>query len=180
MKPNGGTAYINGKEVNAGNHKLWKDIRYLVEMPYSYPELSVYENLESVRRLRGISDKKVIDFVIKKLHLTEYRDKYANKLSLGNAQRLGIAKAIMHNPSILFFDEPSNGLDPAGIVEIRELLIDLAENHGVTIFISSHILGEISKFASRIGIINNGKLIQEADSQKINILNQKKTYSGCY
>jgi len=95
-------------------------------------------------------------------------------LSLGNNQRLGLAKALIHNPEILILDEPTNGLDPAGIYEIREMLCDMAINHGVTIFISSHILGEISKFATRIGIIHQGKLIQEFDSSQLDILCKKR------
>jgi ABC-2 type transport system ATP-binding protein len=82
-------------------------------------------------------------------------------LSLGNKQRLGLAKALIHNPKLLILDEPINGLDPAGIVEIREFLQDLAENHNTTIFLSSHILSEIAKLTTRIGIIHNGKLIKE-------------------
>ncbi len=91
-----------------------------------------------------------------KLYLVPYRNIKVKNLSLGNAQRLGIAKAMIHHPDLLILDEPANGLDPSGIVQIRELLIDLAETHGVTIFISSHILGEISRLATRIGIIHEG------------------------
>jgi ABC-2 type transport system ATP-binding protein len=83
-------------------------------------------------------------------------------LSLGNAQRLGLAKALIHAPQILLLDEPANGLDPQGIVEIRELLKEMALSKGVTIFISSHILGEISKLATRIGIIHEGRLLHES------------------
>jgi ABC-2 type transport system ATP-binding protein len=85
-----------------------------------------------------------------------------------------LAKAMIHNPQILILDEPTNGLDPAGIFEIRELLLDLANNHGVTIFISSHILGEISKFSTRIGIIHNGSLIQEINTPQLELLCQKR------
>jgi len=85
-----------------------------------------------------------------------------------------LAKALIHNPEILILDEPTNGLDPAGIYEIREMLCDMAINHGATIFISSHILGEISKFATRIGIIHQGKLMQEFDSSQLDILCKKR------
>ena len=93
---------------------------------------------------------------------------------MGNSQRLGLAKALIHNPEILILDEPSNGLDPAGIVEIRELLLDLSKNKFVTIFISSHILGEISRLANRIGIIHEGNLIQEINSSDLNGLLKKR------
>ncbi|MBP7496349.1 MAG: ABC transporter ATP-binding protein [Bacteroidales bacterium] len=174
IRPTSGTAYINGKKVYADNLELWKNIGYLVEIPYSYPNLTVRENLEITRRLRFISDNTSIDKVIDKLQLNAYANRKAKNLSLGNAQRLGLAKALMHNPEILILDEPGNGLDPAGIYEIREMLSDLAENHGVTIFISSHILGEISRFATRIGIIHEGKLIQEIDAKQLDIHCRKR------
>ena len=167
IRPTFGSAYIHGKKVFADNLDLWKDVGYLVEIPYSYPNLTLRENLEITRRLRHISDKNAIDKVIDKLHLNAYVNRKAKNLSLGNAQRLGLAKALIHNPEILILDEPTNGLDPAGIFEIRELLHDLAENQGVTIFISSHILGEISRFANRIGIIHEGKLLQEVDTKSL-------------
>jgi ABC-2 type transport system ATP-binding protein len=174
IRPTSGESYIYGKRVSAGNYQLWENVGYLVEMPYSYPELSVKENLEIVSELRNISDKRCIDNVMEKLKISQYAGRKAKDLSLGNAQRLGLAKALLHNPSILILDEPSNGLDPAGIVEIRELLSDLAENQGVTVFISSHILGEISKFATRIGIIHNGQLLQELDVKQLDNLRKKR------
>jgi ABC-2 type transport system ATP-binding protein len=88
-------------------------------------------------------------------------------LSHGNGQRLGLAKALLHNPELLILDEPANGLDPAGIVEIRNLLIDLAREQGVTVFMSSHILGEVSRLAKRIGIIHQGRLLQELDVDEL-------------
>ncbi len=162
VHPTKGSSYLNGKKVSPGNTDMWKDVGYLVEVPYSYPDLTVRENLEIIRRLRFISDQNSVDSIIEKFKLDQYREIKCKNLSLGNAQRLGIAKALIHNPDILLLDEPANGLDPAGIVEIREMLIDLARNKGVTIFISSHILGEISKLATRIGIIHEGSLIHES------------------
>lgn len=174
VRPTAGTAYVRGEKVDAGKHEIWRNVGYLVEIPYSYPDLTVRENLEMVRRLRSISDKTSVDGVIDKLQLGSYVDRKARNLSQGNAQRLGLAKALLPNPEILLLDEPSNGLDPAGIVEIRELLRDLAFNHGVTIFISSHILGEISKFATRIGIIHEGRLLQEVDTNQLDQLRHKR------
>ncbi len=167
IRPTSGTAYLNGKKVHAGNHKLWNNVGYLVEIPYAYPDLTVYENLEMMRRLRLIPDPATVGSVMEKFRLGPYRDRKAKDLSHGNAQRLGIAKAMIHDPDILVLDEPSNGLDPAGIVEIREMLMDLASQKGVTIFISSHILGEISRFATRIGIIHEGRLVQESDVEQL-------------
>jgi ABC-2 type transport system ATP-binding protein len=174
INPTAGSASLNGKKVNAGSYGLWENVGYLVETPYSYPELTVRENLEIVRRLRGMGDKRSVDTVMEKLRLTSYRDRKAKELSLGNAQRLGLAKALIHDPCILILDEPSNGLDPVGIVEIRELFRDMALNHGVTIFISSHILGEISRLATRIGIIHQGRMVQEMNADQLSHLLHKR------
>jgi ABC-2 type transport system ATP-binding protein len=163
VRPTSGACFLNGRPVRAGGRELWNSIGYLVEIPYSYPDLTVWENLEISRRLRLFSDPKLVGAAIEKLRLGPYRDRKAKHLSLGNAQRLGLAKAIMHAPDILILDEPANGLDPAGIVEIRELLSSLAHGRGVTVFISSHILDEVAKFATRIGIIHEGKRIRELD-----------------
>lgn len=173
IKPNSGAAFINGEKIENSNQHIWKNVGYLVEVPYSYPNLTVRENLEITRQMRQLKDKKCIDEVISKLKLGAYENRLAKNLSLGNAQRLGLAKALIHKPDILILDEPSNGLDPAGIYEIREFLKDMALNHGVTIFISSHILGEIARLATRIGIIHQGLLVQEFDSQKLELLCQK-------
>lgn len=173
IRPTSGESYLKGERVNAGSHNLWNSVGYLVEIPYSYPELTVRENLEIFRRLRFLPDSSAVDSVIEKLRLGPYQDRKAKNLSLGNAQRLGLAKAIIHNPDILILDEPANGLDPAGIVEIRELLHDLAFNKGVTIFISSHILVEISRIATRIGIIHEGRLIQELDTEQMHQLRKR-------
>jgi len=173
IRPTSGNSYIKGQRVYADNTALWKSIGSLVEIPYSYPELTVRENLEIIRRLRFIADRSSINKVIDKLQLGAYANRKAKNLSLGNSQRLGIAKAIIHNPEILILDEPANGLDPAGIFEIREMLNDLSNNHGITIFISSHILGEISKFATRIGIIHEGELIQELNTGQLEKLCRK-------
>jgi len=172
--PTSGASYINSKRITSTRHEIWNNVGYLVEIPYSYPELTVRENLEIIRKYRFINDNAAVDSIINKLKLEEYANRKAKNLSQGNAQRLGLAKALIHNPSILILDEPTNGLDPAGIVEVRELFKDMVHNHGVTIFISSHILDEISKVASRIGIIHNGLLMQELDTQQLNKLRAKK------
>ncbi len=174
IKPTSGTAYINDKKSSSENTELWRQVGSLVEVPYSYPELTVQENLEIFRRLHFIKNKNAVENIIDKLQLRQYATRKAKNLSLGNNQRLGLAKALIHNPEILILDEPTNGLDPAGIYEIREMLCDMAINRGVTIFISSHILGEISKFATRIGIIHQGKLIQELDTSQLEILCKKR------
>lgn len=178
IRPSEGAEYLFGKKVRPGENDIWRKTGHLVEVPYSYPDLTVRENLEIIRRLRFLSDRGVVDKIMEKLHITEYSDRLAKNLSQGNAQRLGLAKALIHNPRLLILDEPTNGLDPAGIVEIRGLLTSLAHNHGVTIFISSHILGEISRLTSRIGIIHNGLLLQEINTDQLELLCRKKLLIG--
>lgn len=160
LKPSSGSIYMLGNKVNSGTHKLWEQVGYLEEATY-YPGLTVIENLDIARRMQMISDRQSITRVIQKLGLEPHKNKKAKNLSLGNKQRLGLAKAMIHNPKILILDEPINGLDPAGVVEIREILFDLSKNFGVTVFISSHQLEELSKLVDRIGIIHEGRLIQE-------------------
>lgn len=165
IKPEKGKLTLFGKELGP-NFDQWNDIGYLVETPYSYPNLSVYENLKVFYKLRQLTKSSAIDDIIEKLKLTKNRNTKASALSLGNQQRLGLAKALIHSPKLLILDEPINGLDPEGIVEVRELLIELAKN-GSTIFLSSHILGEISKLANRIAIIHEGRLIKELTTKDL-------------
>ena len=178
IRPTRGDARICGEQIRPGGKGPWHLVGSLVEVPYSYPELTVRENLEIVRRMRSISDGKSVDNIIEQLKLSRYVDKKAGHLSLGNSQRLGLAKALIHKPEILILDEPANGLDPAGIVEIRELLIDLSQNHSVTIFVSSHILDEVTRLATRIGIIHEGRLLREMEISELHSLRGKRLLVG--
>ncbi len=161
VKPTAGEACVLGMNVGVGGKKPWASVGYLVETADAYPELSVRENLEAMRRLRPGADPKAVDLAIERLGLAAYADRRAGTLSHGNGQRLGLAKALMHNPELIILDEPANGLDPVGIVEIRNLLTELAHERGVTVFMSSHILGEVSRLVHRIGIIHQGRLLQD-------------------
>jgi ABC-2 type transport system ATP-binding protein len=167
VKPTSGEARVLGTRIRVGDKKPWDSVGYLVETADAYPELTVRENLEAMRRLRPGTEPKAVDRVIEQLGLSVYADRRAGTLSHGNAQRLGLAKALLHNPELLILDEPALGLDPAGIVEIRNLLIELAQDQGVTVFMSSHILGEVSRLAKRIGIIHQGRLLQELDVDEL-------------
>ena len=167
IKPSAGSVSLFGVNVRNCPRSLWQRVGYLVETPHAYPDLTVRENLEIVRRLRRLPDVGAVEKVMDKLGLTRYADRRAKNLSLGNAQRLGLAKALIHHPDLLLLDEPANALDPAGIVEVRNLLRSLAENSGVTIFISSHILSEVARLATRIGIIHEGRLIRELDAEEL-------------
>lgn len=173
IKPTRGKAYLFGENIDPGRSDIWEKVGYLAETPYAYPELTVIENLEIFRRLRRLKEPRSVDIVCDKLGLNPYRHRKARNLSSGNSQRLGLAKALIHNPDVLILDEPSNGLDPAGIIETWEMLRDLSAN-GVTIFVSSHILGEISRYATQIGIIHNGRLVQEVEAKQLHLLFGRK------
>ncbi len=163
IKPTHGSATVLGKRVRLGRREPWAGVGYLVEIPHAYPELTVTENLEVAWRLHPGTERKAIDRTIERLGLNAYAQRRSSVLSQGNAQRLGLAKALLHHPKLILLDEPANGLDPAGIVEIREMLLELAHKEGVTVFMSSHILAEVSRLADRIGIIHQGRLLQEMD-----------------
>jgi ABC-2 type transport system ATP-binding protein len=167
IKPTTGYARVLQTGVSLGSREPWKSVGYLVEIPHAYPELTVYENLEVARRLHPGTAPQAVSQVIEQLRLAEYADRRAGNLSQGNAQRLGLARALLHHPKLLFLDEPANGLDPAGIVEIRTLLLELAHQQGVTVFMSSHILAEVSRLAGRIGIIHQGRLLQELNTAEL-------------
>jgi ABC-2 type transport system ATP-binding protein len=167
IRPCAGVAFLLGKPVHTDARELWQQVGYLVETPHAYPELTVRENLEVFRRLRGLRDMHVVDRTIERLALAPYADRRAGTLSLGNAQRLGLAKALLHDPALLLLDEPANGLDPAGVVEVRELLRELAYERGVTIFLSSHLLGEVARIATRFGVIHQGQLLEELSAAEM-------------
>ena len=173
VRPTAGEAWVRQVLAHAacgragGDKKPWQSVGYLVETPHAYPELTVRENLEAVRRLRPGTPAEAVPAIIERLGLGTYAGRRAGTLSLGNVQRLGLAKAMLHNPELLILDEPANGLDPAGIVEIRHYLRELAEARGVTIFLSSHLLGEVARVAHRIGIIHQGRLIEEMDAAEL-------------
>lgn len=165
IKAGEGDVFLFGEKLSP-NFSRWNDIGYLVETPYAYPNLSVVENLKVYYQLRHLKNPTLIDNIINKLRLENYADTKAKHLSLGNAQRLGLAKALMHQPKLLILDEPINGLDPEGIVEVRELLKELVAG-GSTVFLSSHILGEVSKVINRIAMIHQGKLVEELTAEEL-------------
>lgn len=153
-------------EVMFENHLLDADdvkkIGAIIEHPAIYPNLTAYENLEVITTLLNI-DKKKIDEVLSMVSLTNTGKKLAKEFSLGMKQRLGIAMALINSPSLLILDEPTNGLDPLGIQELRELIKTLSA-HGITIILSSHILSEVGQIADKIGIINKGHLSYEGQN----------------
>jgi len=165
VRPTTGSLEVTGRPV--GDRSVWSQVGYLVEAPSAYPELTVRENLEVVRRLRKVDDRSYVDDAIDLFGLRPYEGRRARALSLGNVQRLGMAKAFLHRPSLLLLDEPVNSLDPAGVVEVRDLLVSLARDHGVTVFLSSHRLGEVARVATRIGVLHQGRLVDEFDADAL-------------
>ena len=167
IKPSSGSVSLFGTKVQPGQRSIWQRVGYMVEIPHAYPDLTVKENLEIFRQLRQLKNPDSVKNIIEEMRLTQYANRRAGVLSLGNAQRLGLAKALMHHPDLLLLDEPANGLDPAGIVEVRNLLRGLVGNNGVTIFISSHILSEVARLATRIGVVHEGRLVKELDTKEL-------------
>ncbi|WP_211588897.1 ABC transporter ATP-binding protein [Allorhizocola rhizosphaerae] len=159
IRPTAGSVRLFGTPVTADARSLWGRVGYLVETPAAYPELTVTENLTLMARLKHLPAAAVGN-VVEQLGLRPYAARRARELSLGNQQRLALAKALLGRPELLVLDEPANGLDPAGVTEIRQLLKTLAAQ-GTTILLSSHILAEVAKLATRIGIIHAGRMVTE-------------------
>ncbi len=179
ITPTSGECYIEGTKVTTNNLSLWNNVGYMVETPNAYPELTVKENLVIFQKLRNLPNKQSVEIIMERLNIKQYENTKTKNLSLGNKQRLGIAKALIHKPKILILDEPTNGLDPAGIIEVRNLLKYLSEGLGVTILISSHNLDEVSKVATKIGIIHNGYLIKEINGKNLDKQLKKTLYLDC-
>ncbi len=167
MSPTAGHAELFGRPVRAEATGLWRRVGHLVEAATAYPGLTVRENLEVARRLYAVAGRRAVSGAIEGLKLGEYADRPARTLSLGNLQRLALARAMLHRPELLILDEPANGLDPAGVVEVRELLRSQAREHGTTVLMSSHILPEVDRLATRIGIVHRGRMIEEQSAEEL-------------
>ena len=167
VRPSAGHADLFGLQVGSGTESLWRRVGHMVEAATAYPELTVRENLEVARQLQVVDDRSATTRAIERLGLSEYADRRARHLSAGNLQRLALARALLHEPELLVLDEPANGLDPAGVVEIRHLLQELVRERGVTVFMSSHILPEVDRLATRIGIVHRGRLVEELSSAEL-------------
>jgi len=140
----------------------------VIESPALYAELTAKQNLEVFRKAYGLSSKESVQQILKQVGLSQYENKIVKKFSLGMKQRLAIGVALLGNPDFLILDEPINGLDPTGIQDMRNFLLKLNREEHITIMISSHILGELSKIATKYGIIKNGKLNEEITAKELN------------
>ncbi|ATL41494.1 MULTISPECIES: ABC transporter ATP-binding protein [Bacillus amyloliquefaciens group] len=157
IKPTKGNIEIFGQNLNKNRLQILQRIGSLVESPTYYGNLTGYENLEAVRRLRGLPEQRVNE-VLETVRLSKVANRLTKEYSLGMKQRLGIAVALLSSPDLLILDEPTNGLDPSGIQEIRELIKELPKS-GMSVIVSSHLLSEIDQMATQVGIINNGRMI---------------------
>lgn len=163
----GGEIELLGASGEAELNKVRTMVGSLIETPSFYTNMTARENLEISRLVRNIPGKKCVDEVLELVGLKDVEKKKVKNFSLGMKQRLGIANALMGNPKLLILDEPINGLDPMGIVEIRELLKKINKEKDMTILISSHILSELSELATTYGIISEGKLIEEITAKEL-------------
>lgn len=166
VKPTNGDIKIFGQDLKTNRLNILKQIGSLVESPSYYGHLTGYENLEIIRRMLNVP-RKNIDEVLEIVRLKNQKEKLVKNYSLGMKQRLGIASSLLAFPKLLILDEPTNGLDPSGIHEIRELIKELPSKYGMTVIISSHLLSEIDHIATQVGIIQNGVLIFQDDIAKL-------------
>lgn len=164
---NSGSLSLWGKSDISQLQEQRKRIGCIIETPALYPNLTAYQNMEVQRIQRGIPNKSVIDKCLAMVGLKDTGKKSVRNFSLGMRQRLGIAQALLNTPEFLILDEPINGLDPSGIVEIRKLLKSLNREYGMTILVSSHILEELYQTASEFILINRGKIIEKISEREL-------------
>lgn len=158
LKKQQGEIKVFGEPFEKNRVRILRRIGSMIESPSLYAHLTAAENLEVWRKIYNCPKRRVAE-VLELINLANTKNKKAGQFSLGMKQRLSIAVALLHSPQLLILDEPTNGLDPNGILEIRELLRNLNQNHNITILISSHLLAEIEKLATHVGIINRGNLL---------------------
>ena len=173
-KPTSGTFQIDGKTYPNERVKILKEVGSLIEAPAFYGNLTGEENLDLIRKILGLPKSSVSE-ALELVGLTQFRKRLAKKYSLGMKQRLGLASALIGHPPILILDEPTNGLDPVGIHEIRTLIRSLPEKLNCTVLVSSHLLSEIELMADTIGILNHGRLLFEGS---LSDLKEKAIASG--
>ncbi|WP_303983914.1 ABC transporter ATP-binding protein [Niallia circulans] len=173
MKSTSGRIHIFQKDLRLERRDILKIVGSLVENPSYYPHLTAYENLEALRKILGVP-KTRINEVLEIVRLQDVANKKVKGFSLGMKQRLGIAASLLNNPELLILDEPTNGLDPSGIIEIRNLIKRLPAETGMTILISSHLLSEIDQMATTVGIVTKGKMIFQDSIEALRMYAQQR------
>jgi ABC-2 type transport system ATP-binding protein len=171
LKTNQGSIHIFKQELQSNRIPILSQIGSLIEQPAIYLHLSGRENLMNRALLLQVPEKRV-DEMLELVHLTDAANKKAGKYSLGMKQRLGIALALLSDPKLLILDEPTNGLDPNGIIEVRELLIRLVTQHKKTVFVSSHLLAEVERMATHVGIIHKGEMLFQGSIKDMEAISQ--------
>ncbi|UUI42043.1 ABC transporter ATP-binding protein [Oceanobacillus oncorhynchi] len=173
--PDSGEVVINGLNIRGDFKQAISQIGAIVENPVFYDYLSGYENLSlMVNLIPGIGKEKINE-VLELVGLTRRAKDKVAAYSLGMKQRLGIANALLNDPQLIILDEPTNGLDPQGMIEIKEMILQLSSKKEITFFISSHLLHEVSQICNRVGILNDGKLLAEGDVSEL--INDSETHS---
>ena len=167
IKPDNGEILINGKSNSGSNRNFLTSIGALIEKPDFYKNLSAYDNLKILYKMSKLKDINRISDVLKEVDLWDKKNQKVGGFSQGMKQRLGIAQTLMHQPSLIILDEPSNGLDPQGQSDMRSLILRINQEMGITVIISSHILSEIEKISNRMVVINKGEKIVEGNVQEL-------------
>ncbi|EMA6345206.1 ABC transporter ATP-binding protein [Bacillus cytotoxicus] len=173
IKPTSGKIEIFGEDFAKNQKDILRRIGSIVEVPGFYENLTAKENLLINAKIIGVHKKNAIEEALEIVGLQYETKKLVGKYSLGMKQRLGIARALLHYPELLILDEPTNGLDPIGIKEMRKLIKSLAQERNITIFISSHILSEVEQLVDHMGVIHKGKLLEETSLDALRKLNRK-------
>ncbi|KQO18595.1 ABC transporter ATP-binding protein [Paenibacillus sp. Leaf72] len=166
IKPSGGSVHIFGKELQKERLNILRKVGSLVEYPSYYGHLTAVDNLEAIRRIIDVPRARIAE-VLDIVGLAKEARRSVKGYSLGMKQRLGIASALLGNPELLILDEPTNGLDPSGILEIRELIKRMPRQHGITVLISSHLLSEVEQMAGTVGIVRQGELVFQDTIQNL-------------
>jgi ABC-2 type transport system ATP-binding protein len=177
IRPDAGEVRLFGQPLKSNHRVLMSRVGALVEAPSLYPHLTGRENLEVTRRLLG-SSRELIDVALETIKLTRDADRRVREYSLGMRQRLGLALALLNKPQLLILDEPTNGLDPAGIHEMRDLIRRLPKEFGVTVFLSSHLLSEVEQIADHIGIIHESQLLFQGTLAELQQKQQRELTVG--
>ncbi len=173
IRPTAGSVEILGHRMEPNALRALERIGSMVEAAGAYGNLTVRENLDLQRKMLGLRRGAWVSEAVELCGLGEYLDRRVDTLSLGNKQRVGLGRALLNKPEILILDEPTNGLDPAGIADVRALLKHLADDRGTTVFLSSHILSEVQQLADTIGIIHQGRLLEEIGYEELRQRNRE-------
>jgi len=166
VKPTEGKVFVFGKELEANRRRILSQIGSLIESPSFYGHLTGLENMRVIQKLRDLPDQNIAE-ALRIVRLDKHKDKKVEQYSLGMKQRLGIAMALASFPRLLILDEPTNGLDPAGIGEIRELIRSLPQRYEMTVLLSSHLLSEIEQIATSVGIIHDGSMLYQGRMEEL-------------